>query len=168
MQACLEKYIASEKLNDVELSCPSCSSTADLYKTLSIENLPCVICLHLKRFRWDPPIKVKVNINVNVPPEIDFAKYTTQPGSPRIYRLMGYITHHGNRLDFHSLLSIFLFFLIGKLYRSGSGHYTTNWQVKNEWHNFDDRKVTAVPSEKLSTQRAYILFYVRTDSLARL
>lgn len=57
------------------------------------------------------------------------------------YELFSVICHHGT---------------------AGGGHYTCFALNSGQWYEFDDQYVTKVPSEKVQTCEAYVLFYRKT------
>ncbi|KAJ3145087.1 hypothetical protein HDU86_001158 [Geranomyces michiganensis] len=140
--------------------------TGSATKQLSIETLPPVIVLHVKRFRYDQArgaqklMKyVTYGAELKIAPEILAPAHTTRPAttttSPTtlhhapqaLYRLFAVVYHHGKH--------------------AAGGHYTADVQRSSgEWLRFDDTLIakiseTDVLGEKRDRQ-AYMLFYVRS------
>ncbi|PVD20166.1 hypothetical protein C0Q70_20660 [Pomacea canaliculata] len=117
----------------------------------------CVLCLHLKRFRWSTYCRVKVETFVEFPlTSLDMNCYVlnnlhetrgSSAGS-NLYDLAAVVVHHGSG--------------------AGSGHYTSyaihegdDVGVAGQWYHFNDSSVTACEPEVVQRCKAYILFYVR-------
>lgn len=74
---CLASFIQLEELAESELYfCPNCKSKQRSTKKFWIRRLPNVLCLHLKRFRWNAHFRTKVDSVVEFPlKSLDMSKY---------------------------------------------------------------------------------------------
>lgn len=74
---CLASFIQLEELADSELYyCPNCKEKQKSTKKFWIRRLPNVLCLHLKRFRWNAHFRTKVDSVVEFPlKSLDMSKY---------------------------------------------------------------------------------------------
>lgn len=72
-----------------------------------------VLCLHLKRFRFNSFVRTKINCRVTFPSsDLQMAPYTSLRASKRdsfLYNLAAVVVHHGSGYVTPRLLSIFLF-----------------------------------------------------------
>ncbi len=107
---CLDRYTTSCRLDKADkYKCAQCRKPMPATKRVTLESLPRILCLHLKRFRWQPPLPPKVNTNVTFPAELDMMPYVDQSVRDTMttstqYRLFAVVNHHGKAC--------------------GSGHYT--------------------------------------------
>ena len=74
---CLASFIQLEELADSELYyCPNCKQKHKSTKKFWIRRLPNVLCLHLKRFRWNNYFRTKVDSVIEFPLRgLDMNKY---------------------------------------------------------------------------------------------
>jgi len=110
-------------------------------KTFTIVRSPEVLCIHIKRFRYDSYFSSKISDHVEFPIEdFDLSPYFTGDFDFCLYDLFAIINHRGGL---------------------GGGHYVTyakNWKNLS-WYEFDDRTVTEVSRDFLQNIEAYVLFY---------
>jgi len=144
IEECLQSFTQSEALGDRSYYCESCNSKQSAHKTLSLETLPNVLCIVLKRFCWTETSRAKVDTVVQFPlKDLNLVPYTTDKASP-IFDLKSVVIHHGMGLRV--------------------GHYTAccyNTEREGCWLHFNDSRVSAISAEQVSAQQAYILFYER-------
>jgi len=148
---CLASFIQLEELADSELYyCPNCKEKQKSTKKFWIRRLPNVLCLHLKRFRWNSHFRTKVDSVVEFPlKNLDMSKFvldnvheTRNSGcGSTLYDLAAVIVHHGSG--------------------AGSGHYTAYATHDGNWYHFNDSSVTLCEEKTVAQSKAYILFYVR-------
>ncbi|KAI9092874.1 hypothetical protein DFS34DRAFT_279079 [Phlyctochytrium arcticum] len=149
---CLRAFTEVEELADSErYDCPNCYARMRgpqrCTKRLAIDELPEVLCLHLKRFRFTNrrAARSKIDTYVQFPIEgLDMRPFVTRrKGRTRtVYDLYSIIVHHGS---------------------SGSGHYIAFvWSPDNgTWFELNDTHVRPTSPDTLVQQSAYMLFYVR-------
>ena len=79
-------------------SCEHCKALRDSTKTLRIRFLPEVLCIHLKRFKYDDYIPSKISTPVVFPLEgLSLRPYLSNhtPQTHSIYDLVAIINHRG-------------------------------------------------------------------------
>merc|ERR550537_1903632 len=149
---CLRKYCAPEVLTGKDkYFCEHCKRKNDCEKRILFAELPEVLCVHLKRFRYDAGwfngSKNSKVVTFPVGEHLDLSKYLDDPPNhPVEYRLVGLIQHIGSM---------------------GSGHYIAYCNHKRkfqEWYEFDDVHVSAVTPEQVERAEPYVLFFQRVAS----
>ncbi|XP_046401306.1 ubiquitin carboxyl-terminal hydrolase 3-like isoform X2 [Ischnura elegans] len=156
---CLSSFIDVEELAESELYyCNNCKSKQRSTKRFWIRRLPNVLCLHLKRFRWNNSFRTKIDSYISFPvTSLDMSKYmitnlheTRRSGvGSNLYDLAAVIVHHGSG--------------------AGSGHYTAFAINDGQWFHFNDSTVKPTEDEVVAKSKAYILFYIRREfSLPRM
>jgi len=150
---CLEKFVEVEELSDSErFFCNNCKNKQRSTKKFWIRRLPNVLCLHLKRFRWSPYSRTKLDNHIEFPLHgLDMSPFLlsnlhetrcSNSGSS-LYDLAAVIVHHGSG--------------------AGSGHYTAFVVKDNHWFHFNDSTVLATDHETVTKSKAYILFYIQRE-----
>eukprot|EP00440_Ansanella_granifera_P034371 gb/GFBE01037289.1/.p1 GENE.gb/GFBE01037289.1/~~gb/GFBE01037289.1/.p1 ORF type:complete len:956 (+),score=124.88 gb/GFBE01037289.1/:1-2868(+) len=149
---CLRRHCAPEYLTGKDqYECERCKRKNDCEKRIAFKDLPEVLCIHIKRFRYDTgwfngtKNSRVVTFPVNTP--LDMAPFLDEPpGQPVEYRLIGLIQHIGSM---------------------GGGHYIAYCQHKRkpqDWYEFDDTQVNLVSAEQVERAEPYVLFYQRVPS----
>ena len=151
---CLSSFIELEELTETELYyCSNCQQKQRSTKRFWIRRLPDVLCIHLKRFRYNNFLRTKIDDYVQFPTrDLDMKrfvianKHETRGSSsgPTTYDLVAFIEHHGSGV--------------------GSGHFTAYCRHEGYWFHFDDSCVTACDENAVKRSKAYILFYNRRSS----
>ncbi|XP_075996265.1 ubiquitin carboxyl-terminal hydrolase 3 [Genypterus blacodes] len=145
---CLQSFTDLEELDDSELYfCHKCKKRQKSTKQFWIQNLPKVLCLHLKRFHWTAFLRNKVDTYVEFPLRgLDMRGHLLEPEKsfPQscLYDLAAVVVHHGSGV--------------------GSGHYTAYGSHEGRWYHFNDSTVTLTNEDAVRKAKAYILFYVES------
>lgn len=112
---------------------------------MSIVKLPEVLCIHLKRFRFDAYFSSKISRHIAFPMhDLDMGSYvkeTVRQGNST-YELCAIITHYGG---------------------AGGGHYVAfaKNSSHNSWFEFNDTRVRPVSPDTVINAEGYVLFYKR-------
>lgn len=149
---CLRKYCAPEYLTGKDkVFCERCKRKNDAEKRIFFKDAPEVLCVHIKRFRYDAGwfngTKNSKVVTFPVTRVLDLSSFLDEvPAHPVEYKLVGLIQHIGNM---------------------GGGHYISYCQHKRkpqEWYEFDDTQVSLVSPEQVERAEPYVLFYQRLPS----
>lgn len=148
---CLTSFIEVEELAETELYyCNNCKSKQRSTKRFWIRRLPNVLCLHLKRFRWNNFFRTKVDTNIDFPVcALDMSQFVlsdlpdTRRSGTNLYDLAAVIVHHGSG--------------------AGSGHYTAFAINDGQWFHFNDSTVRPTQCDVVAKCKPYILFYIRRE-----
>lgn len=150
---CLASFTEVEELTETELYyCSSCKCKQKSTKRFWIRRLPNVLCLHIKRFRWNNFYRTKIDLRISFPINaLDMSQFVLNNGpetrrsnsSCNIYDLAAVIVHHGNG--------------------SSCGHYTSYAINNGVWMHFNDHSVKEVSSSAVAECKPYILFYIKRD-----
>uniref|UniRef100_A0A8C5GJH5 Ubiquitin carboxyl-terminal hydrolase n=1 Tax=Gouania willdenowi TaxID=441366 RepID=A0A8C5GJH5_GOUWI len=116
-------------------------------KFCKMQNLPEILCVHLKRFRHELMFSTKISTHVSFPLEgLDLQPFLAKDGSAQTtnYDLLSVICHHGT---------------------ASSGHYIAYCRndANNLWYEFDDQSVTEVTESCVQNAEAYVLFYKKSN-----
>lgn len=146
LNECLEGFHKKEQLHDYDFFCENCQSQQNPIKQLTINNLPPVLVLQLKRFEHlMNGTNQKLNDYISFPKQLDMKAYlhdseedNTDPSI--IYELIGIISHSGT---------------------VNEGHYVAFCKITSgEWFKFNDSMVTKILEEDVLKEQAYLLFYI--------
>ncbi|XP_048472021.1 putative ubiquitin carboxyl-terminal hydrolase 50 isoform X1 [Rhincodon typus] len=143
IQDCLRLFFKEEVLSSRDQPfCSFCGRKQDQTESIQLLKAPDIIIIHLKRFESDDHGNRKLTSTVTFPLEdLDLSQYTTNPSTQQLkYHLYAVVNHTGT-LD--------------------SGHYTAYCKnpVTQNWHEFNDAKVTSISEQKIQSPAAYVLFY---------
>ena len=133
---CFKLFFEEENLED-PLYCRRCDGAENFSKKYSINRLPYVLILSLKRFKFNK------NSNFKLRQMITYPLYDLELEGKK-YDLYGVINHYGS---------------------INSGHYTAI--VKNklkEWILCNDSSVYKIEEKRVMHSNAYILFYISRES----
>ena len=104
-------------------------------KKLDIVNSPRVLVIHISRFNSGLQ---KIDAFVKFPTELTTEHIRSGDGHLS-FRLMGIIAHKGSTI--------------------AAGHYIAYILIEGIWYEADDRRMTRVSRQRVSSLEAYILFY---------
>jgi ubiquitin carboxyl-terminal hydrolase 8 len=143
---CIKNFIQKEKLTlDEQWKCPKCNKVTNSSKQFSYWNLPKLLTIHLKRFKFINQLNIQKNdINISIPIElIDLSEYISENNyentSSKKYECVGIICHTGCYLG---------------------GHYFSFCKKNNDWYLCNDSTYKKVIlNTELVNKHAYILFY---------
>jgi len=150
---CLRKYSAPEYLTGKDkYYCEHCKQKNDCEKRIVFKELPEVLCIHIKRFRYEAGwlnngTKNSKVVTFPVTKPLEMSGFLDEGATaPVEYRLIGLIQHIGSM---------------------GGGHYIAYCLHKRrpqDWYEFDDLQVSQVSAEQVERAEPYVLFYQRLPS----
>ena len=158
---CLHAFCTSDRLIDRDqYRCDRCKVKVDASKTLSLQSLPEVLMLHIKRFAHNSYFGSKVNRHVNFPVQgLDMKAFLSEERRERMAQQQPQ--------DAEDSSSVYdLYAVIRHLGSVAGGHYICYAQnhITRRWYEFDDRQVTEISERRLQDVEAYVLFYRRRHS----
>ncbi|KAM8946787.1 ubiquitin carboxyl-terminal hydrolase 10 [Pelodytes ibericus] len=156
VQEALESLVARESVQGYTTKS---KQEVEISRRVTLEELPPVLVLHLKRFVFEKTGGCQKLIkNIEYPVDLEISKDLLSPGvkskifkGQRTYRLFAVVYHHGNSAT--------------------GGHYTTDvFQIGlNGWLRIDDQTVKVINQFQVVKQTvertAYLLYYRRVDLL---
>lgn len=138
---CFDHYIIKELLNGTNAYYnEKTNKKEDVYKYLNFWNFPNILIIDLKRFN---NFNKKINTIVEFPiKDLDLRKYVHGYDKETfIYDLFGITNHSGGCLG---------------------GHYTSFVKnANNNWYYYNDTNVSEISENKLISNKAYCLFYIK-------
>ena len=132
---CFDLFFVEENLED-PLMCHQCGGPQDFTKKYSINKLPYVLILSLKRFKFNQ------NSNFKLRQMITYPLYDLELGGKK-YDLYGVVNHYGSL---------------------SSGHYTAIIKKNKDWILCNDSSVSIIEEKRVMHSNAYILFYICRES----
>eukprot|EP00041_Stephanoeca_diplocostata_P007106 m.97948 g.97948 ORF g.97948 m.97948 type:complete len:765 (+) comp16733_c1_seq8:244-2538(+) len=147
LEQCMRMHFMAETMSgDNQYHCEKCGGKADAKIEEVLADVPKVLMITLKRFKYSLRRARKLQQHVAFPFEmLDMAPFVDSKGtSPAecAYHLCSVICHVGN---------------------VGGGHYYAYGRspVDDRWYCYDDASVTQVDATEVAACQAYILFYQR-------
>lgn len=148
---CLESFTREETLDgDEKPTCSKCKERQKCTKSFSIQKFPKILVIHLKRFSPNERFRGKLNVTVDFPLEgLDMSKYAADGVLTNKYNLYAVSNHSGTTY---------------------SGHYTAYCRhpYNQQWHEYNDSRVSSVSSRSVVSSEAYVLFYEQEGQRAHL
>ncbi|XP_041030822.1 putative ubiquitin carboxyl-terminal hydrolase 50 [Carcharodon carcharias] len=148
IQDCLRLFFKEEVLSSRDQPfCSFCGRKQDQTESIQLKAARSTLTNHqadpfTQSFESDDHGNRKLTSTVAFPLEdLDLSQYTTSPSTQQMkYHLYAVVNHTGT-LD--------------------SGHYTAYCKnpVTQNWHEFNDAKVTSISEQKVQSSAAYVLFY---------
>ncbi|KAJ3275603.1 Ubiquitin carboxyl-terminal hydrolase 3 [Terramyces sp. JEL0728] len=129
---CLNAFTALEDLANSENLQPAT-------KRLLIDRIPPILCLHLKRFKYEAHTRSKIDTFVSFPMQLDLGKFQKEESVQ--YNLYGVIVHRGT---------------------SAQGHYIAYVMHNKNWYEMNDRITKQIEFSQVANESAYMLFYERS------
>uniref|UniRef100_A0A9W3FJD1 Ubiquitin carboxyl-terminal hydrolase n=1 Tax=Camelus bactrianus TaxID=9837 RepID=A0A9W3FJD1_CAMBA len=156
VQDALESLVARESVQGYTTKT---KQEVEISRRVTLEKLPPVLVLHLKRFVYEKTGGCQKLIkNIEYPVDLEISKELLSPGVKnknfkchRTYRLFAVVYHHGSSAT--------------------GGHYTTDvFQIGlNGWLRIDDQAVKVISQYQVvkpaAERTAYLLYYRRVDLL---
>ncbi|XP_066503256.1 ubiquitin carboxyl-terminal hydrolase 10 isoform X2 [Hoplias malabaricus] len=156
VQEALETMVARESVQGYTTKT---KQEIEISRRMTLEELPPVLVLHLKRFVFEKTGGCQKLIkNIDYPVDLEISKDLLSPGvrsktlkGQRTYRLFAVVYHHGNSAT--------------------GGHYTTDvFHIGlNGWLRIDDQAVKVINQyhvvKQTAERTAYLLYYRRVDLL---
>ncbi|XP_022091459.1 ubiquitin carboxyl-terminal hydrolase 36-like isoform X2 [Acanthaster planci] len=140
----LERLIRPEMLDGENLyHCKKCNRKVKAQKRFTIQRVPAVLTLCLKRFEFNRFSMGKINKDLSYPEHLNLRPYMSDPkGEPIMYELYAVLKHEGASCN--------------------SGHYYCFVKAANQsWYCMNDAFVSQVSLQRVLNQNAYLLFYIR-------
>ncbi|KAJ8904904.1 hypothetical protein NDN08_001418 [Rhodosorus marinus] len=154
LEDALTLYFEPESLEDYTLE--SSKETVEAKKHYTLDRLPRVLILNLKRFSYNPEARqgTKIMKRIDYPEELDIqlsflsSNFVAPTPEQRKYKLTSVVTHIGKDM-------------VG-------GHYTCDVKIGNEqgeriagseWLHCDDSTISPVNRNAVFNSQAYLLFY---------
>ncbi|KAF9912941.1 hypothetical protein EC991_007555 [Linnemannia zychae] len=153
--SCLRQFSASEMLcHKDKFYCDECCGLQEAEKRMKIQQLPNILSLHLKRFKYQEALQkyVKLSYRVSFPLELRLFNTVDDMEDPdRIYDLNAFVVHIGSGPH--------------------HGHYVAVVKHLDKWLLFDDETVETIDETDIhkyfgdSAQlgSGYVLFYQARD-----
>ncbi|KAL8504283.1 hypothetical protein ACS0TY_022862 [Phlomoides rotata] len=161
LSGCLDLFTRPEKLGpDQKLYCENCQEKQDALKQMSLEKLPLVLCLHIKRFEHSSVRKMsrKIDRHLQFPFSLDMRPYLS---SSVVKKRFGnrMFSFEGEEADVPTEFEVFAVVTHSGMLESG--HYVTYLRLENLWYKCDDAWITEVDEDVVRTSQCYLVFYVQ-------
>lgn len=151
---CFDLFTREEVLDgDEKPTCSKCKTRRKCTKSFTIQKFPKILVIHLKRFSPGEKYRAKLTASVDFPLyNLDLSGNATnnsRNGQNCVYNLYGVSNHSGT------------------VY---TGHYTAYCKhpYTGDWYDFNDSRVSKVPSSSVTSSEAYVLFYEQVTHNSRL
>ena len=95
LEDCISQFMSEETLDPNPAYCKKCKCEDGAVKQFYLKSAPRVLCLHLKRFRWDSQKRVKITTHLGIPSRMNLSSYSTNRRTSYKYELYGVVSHRG-------------------------------------------------------------------------
>ncbi|KAG5680592.1 hypothetical protein PVAND_010088 [Polypedilum vanderplanki] len=133
-------YFSRENLEECGYKCESCKKRVSAAKRFTLERLPVVLCIQLKRFT---AMGGKMSKHIQISEKLSLQKYLSKHSDPHqdsSYKFVSMVTHLGGS--------------------ASGGHYTAvGMSPGGNFYHFDDSRVSPISLEGALRGNAYVLFY---------
>jgi ubiquitin carboxyl-terminal hydrolase 22/27/51 len=167
---CLQRFTSPEKLSHSDrYYCNKCNNNTDSTKQLSIQALPTVLTIHIKRFERKnlanaanqpgsgsnkQPQSKKIESHVRFPlTNLDLQQFTALQSHKQERTYNSYFSNPNSHYD--------LFALIVHKGTLETGHYICYFKnsLDSCWYRNDDKSIVAVTESEVTSAQAYVLCY---------
>ncbi|XP_061923878.1 ubiquitin carboxyl-terminal hydrolase 2a isoform X1 [Entelurus aequoreus] len=143
---CIRLFTKEDVLDgDEKPTCYKCKARRRCTKKFTIQKLPKILVLHLKRFS-EARRTSKLSTFVNFPlKDLDLQEFASETSIHAVYNLYAVSNHSGTTMG---------------------GHYTAYCRnpTSGEWYTFNDSRVTPMSSSQVRSSDGYVLFYELASS----
>ena len=168
LRALLGTFTEAERLQSGEwYLCERCKKRQPTLKKFTLQKVPSVLLLHIKRFRWEEATRAKVSTPVKFPLlSLDMKPFVLSSSSP-VKRGRRMISSLADSMGGHSSVT---YDLSGLVCHHGtgtsSGHFTAYcWHDgREEWQHYNDSNVHAVEASTVAAAEPYLLMYRRRSA----
>lgn len=133
--SCLRNFSATETLDaEDKFSCDTCGCLQEAQKRIKIKQLPKVLCLHLKRFKYVEDMQRLKKLMYRVVFPFELKLCNTSEGcdaADSVYNLFAVVVHIGSGMN--------------------HGHYVALVKSHDNWLFFDDETVEPIPESVVRT-----------------
>ncbi|KAI8070377.1 hypothetical protein BC940DRAFT_295952 [Gongronella butleri] len=149
--SCLRQFSASETLcHKNKYFCDQCGGLQEAERRMKIKQLPNILALHLKRFKYQEQLQKYIKLTYRVVFPFELRLFNTcdeTDDADRLYELWACVIHIGSGPH--------------------HGHYVTIIKSNGQWLLFDDDEVTNIQEQDIQkyfsdlpgTGSGYVLFY---------
>uniref|UniRef100_A0A7S3D5Z0 Ubiquitin carboxyl-terminal hydrolase n=1 Tax=Palpitomonas bilix TaxID=652834 RepID=A0A7S3D5Z0_9EUKA len=159
---CLRSFSNKEKMEDKnKYLCDKCCCLTEAYRRMKVKELPRILVLHMKRFKYSERLQrfTKLNYRVSFPHDLRLLNTSSDAVDPdRLYKLFAVVIHIGSELN--------------------HGHYIAVVKHNDKWHVYNDEVTRRVHEDSLSryfglveekhrtTEIGYMLYYEGANNLS--
>jgi Ubiquitin carboxyl-terminal hydrolase len=157
----LNVFTSTETLKDEDkINCTSCNQKNCSKKHNTIVQLPKLLVLHIKRFKYTKDFRViKSKQLVTFEEELDMHKYLSEPNILR--EVKDEDSHSKTMAKIKKPTRYTLRSVVNHIGSLQAGHYYAYARDDDAWHEYNDTHVTKIDIRDVVSTSAYILFYER-------
>ncbi|KAG6409152.1 hypothetical protein SASPL_132186 [Salvia splendens] len=132
--SCLKNFSSTETLNaEDKFFCDKCCSLQEAQKRMKIKKSPCILVIHLKRFKYMEQLNRHKKLSYRVVFPLELKLSTTLDAGDSVYSLFAVVVHVGTGPN--------------------HGHYVSLVKSHNHWLFFDDENVEMIDESAIQTVR---------------